>query len=159
MFKLKEFYQYKREIKKNNIVLQDKLVTESAPKIFPESPNTLLKPRCRAILYVKSSKSNTIVCLTNLKGRVQYHQSCGSMGFVGKKKRSTKFAIESTLTSVVEKAREQGHKNIFVHLSGFAKARFAVLSCLKKNEIKIAGIRDLTPNPHNGCRPRKARRI
>ena len=159
MLKLKEFYQYKREIKKNNIVLYDKLVTEPAPKAYPESPNILLKAKCRAILYVKSSKSNTIVSLTNLKGRVQFVQSCGSMGFVGKKKRSTKFAVESTLISVIEKAKEQGHKSVFVHLSGFAKARFAIVSCLKKNEINIAGIRDLTPNPHNGCRPRKARRI
>lgn len=159
MFKLKEIYQYKRELKKNNIVLQNKLVTNPSVKTYPECPNTLPTGKSKAILYVKSSKSNTIVSFTNLKGRVQFVQSCGSLGFVGKKKRSTKFAVESTLASVVGKIREQGHKNVFVHLSGFAKARFAILSCLKKNEIRVVGIRDLTPNPHNGCRPRKARRI
>lgn len=159
MFQLKEFYQYKRELKKNNIVFQKKLVVEPAPRLYPECPNILLNPKCRGILYVKSSKSNTLVSLTNLKGRVQFFQSCGSLGFVGKKKRSTKFAVESTLSSVIQKAKEQGYTSLLIHLSGFSKARFTVLSCVKKYDIKIVGVRDLTPNPHNGCRPPKVRRI
>lgn len=159
MLKLKEFYQYKRELKKKNSPLQDKLLVNPPLPNHPMFGDSLLSKACQAILYVKSSKSNTIVSLTNLKGKVQFTQSCGSMGFHGKKKRSTKFAVESTLYSIVEKAKEQGHKSVFVHLNGFAKARYAVLSCLKKNELRIEGIRDLTPNPHNGCRPRKARRV
>jgi small subunit ribosomal protein S11 len=159
MLKLKEFYQYKRELKKNNFSLKNKLLVDPSLRNFPINNNLGLSKGCQAILYVKSSKNNTIVSLTNLKGKVQFIQSCGSIGFQGKKKRSTKFAVESTLYSIVEKAKEQGHKSVFVHLNGFAKARFAVLSCLKKNALKIEGIRDLTPNPHNGCRPRKARRV
>lgn len=159
MLKLKEFYQYKRELKKNNFSLQNKLLVNPSVRNFPVNTDSGLSKGCQAILYVKASRNNTIVSLTNLKGKVQFVQSCGSMGFQGKKKRSTKFAVESTLYSIVEKAKEQGHKSVFVHLNGFAKARFAVLSCLKKNALKIEGIRDLTPNPHNGCRPRKARRI
>jgi small subunit ribosomal protein S11 len=158
MFKLKEFYQYKRELKKNNTTFQTKLLADSTTHML-NANKPILPMSCQAILYVKSSKNNTIVSLTNLKGKVQFVQSCGSMGFQGKKKRSTKFAIESTLYSIVEKAKEQGHKKVFVHLNGFARARFAVLSCLKKNDLKIEGIRDLTPNPHNGCRPKKVRRI
>jgi small subunit ribosomal protein S11 len=159
MLKLKEFYQYKRELKKNNFSLQNKLLVDPSVRNLPVDINLGLSKGCQAILYVKASRNNTIVSLTNLKGKVQFIQSCGSMGFQGKKKRSTKFAVESTLYSIVEKAKEQGHKSVFVHLNGFAKARFAVLSCLKKNALKIEGIRDLTPNPHNGCRPRKARRV
>lgn len=159
MLKLKEFYQYKRELKKNNFSLQNKLLVDPSVRNLPVDTNLGLSKGCQAILYVKASRNNTIVSLTNLKGKVQFIQSCGSMGFQGKKKRSTKFAVESTLYSIVEKAKEQGHKSVFVHLNGFAKARFAVLSCLKKNALKIEGIRDLTPNPHNGCRPRKARRV
>jgi len=157
MFKLKEFYQYKRELKKKNNILQTKLL--AVPPYTVNNRSSVLSKSCQAILYVKSSKNNTIVSLTNLKGKVQFVQSCGSMGFQGKKKRSTKFAVESTLSSIVEKAKEQGHKKVFVHLNGFARARFAVLSCLNKNDLKIEGIRDLTPNPHNGCRPKKVRRI
>lgn len=159
MFKLKEFYQYKRELKKNNFSLQNKLLVSPSIKNPPINSGLGLSKGCQAILNVKSSRSNTIVSLTNLKGKVQYTQSCGSMGFQSKKKRSTKFAIESTLYSIVEKAKEQGHKSVFVHLNGFARARFSILSCLKKNDLKIEGIRDLTPTPHNGCRPRKARRV
>lgn len=159
MLKLKEFYQYKRELKKNNFSLKNKLLINHPLKNIPINSGLGLSKSCQAILYVKSSRSNTIVSLTNLKGKVQFIQSCGSMGFQGKKKRSTKFAVESTLYSIVEKAKEQGHRSVFVHLNGFARARFAVLSCLKKNDLKIEGIRDLTPNPHNGCRPRKVRRV
>lgn len=159
MLKLKEFYQYKRELKKNNFSLQNKLLVDPSVRNLPVDTDLGLSKGCQAILYVKASRNNTIVSLTNLKGKVQFIQSCGSMGFQGKKKRSTKFAVESTLYYIVEKAKEQGHKSVFVHLNGFAKARFAVLSCLKKNALKIEGIRDLTPNPHNGCRPRKARRV
>jgi len=159
MLKLKEFYQYKRELKKNNFSLQNKLLVNPSAINLPVNTDSGLSKGCQAILYVKASRNNTIVSLTNLKGKVQFIQSCGSMGFQGKKKRTTKFAVESTLYSIVEKAKEQGHKSVFVHLNGFAKARFAVLSCLKKNALKIEGIRDLTPNPHNGCRPRKARRV
>lgn len=159
MLKLKEFYQYKRELKKNNFPLKNKLLVNPPLKNVLFNGDLGLPKGCQAILYVKSSRSNTIVSLTNLKGKVQFIQSCGSMGFQGKKKRSTKFAVESTLYSIVEKAKEQGHKSVFVHLNGFARARFAVLSCLKKNDLKIEGIRDLTPNPHNGCRPRKSRRV
>jgi small subunit ribosomal protein S11 len=158
MFTLKEFYQYKRELKKNNTTFQTKLLPNTlSNSVSLNQP--ILSKSCQAILYVKSSRSNTIVCLTNLKGKVQFVKSCGSMGFQGKKKRSTKFAVESTLYDIVIKAKEQGHKSVFVHLNGFAKARFSILRCLQKNDLKVEGIRDLTPNPHNGCRPKKVRRV
>lgn len=162
MFTLKEFYQYKRELKKKNTTFQPKLLPVVTPVAIPKSigvTEPILSKSCQAILYIKASRSNTIVSLTNLKGKVQYVKSCGSMGFQGKKKRSTKFAVESTLYAIVEKAKQQGHRSVFVHLNGFAKARFSILSCLKKNNLKIEGIRDLTPNPHNGCRPKKVRRV
>ena len=158
MLKLKECYQYKRELKKNNTTFENKLLAKQPIRLLP-GVKLLVHKNCQAILYVKATHNNTIVSLTNLKGKVQFIQSCGSLGFQGKKKRSTKFAVESTLHSVVEKAKEQGHKKLFVHLNGFARARFLVLRCLKNNDIKVESVCDLTPNPHNGCRPRKARRV
>src|SRR6056297_4540 len=157
MFKLKEFYQYKRELKKDNANLQDKLLS---CKFQPTNQkNSVLAKSCQAILYVKSSKNNTIVSLTNLKGRVQFIKCCGSLGFQGKKKRTTKFAVKSTLCFIIKKAQEQGNQKVFLHLNGFARARSAVLHYLNKNNLEIEGIRDLTPNPHNGCRPKKVRRV
>ena len=82
MFKLKEFYQYKRELKKNNTTFQTKLL--AGPSYTANNKCAVLSKSCQAILYVKSSKNNTIVSLTNLKGKVQFVQSCGSMGFQGK---------------------------------------------------------------------------
>jgi small subunit ribosomal protein S11 len=161
MLKLKEFYQYKRYIVRSNKVLRARLLKKA--------PNDLLKPSVsilkdqssnlgQGIIYLKASQNNTIITLTDLKGRVQYVRSCGCLGFNGKKKRSTKFAIESTLLAVIQKAKEFGWIRIAVYLSGFAKGRFYVLACLKKSQLKLSIIRDITPIPHNGCRPKRLRR-
>lgn len=153
MQKLKEFYQYKRVLKKNKFFLGD-----INKHFLVNSDSRPLASSSFSILYVKSSFSNTIVTLTNLKGKVLIVKSCGCLGFNGKKKRTTKFAIESTLDSVVLKIKELSLGKILLHLNGFAKARFSIINCLKKNNIALVGVRDVTPNPHNGCRSRKLRR-
>lgn len=159
MLKLKEFYQYKRDLRKNNFALQKKLAFGLPTLRLPQTNRTVLSKNFRALLYVKVSKSNTAFTLTNLKGKVQIRQSCGSMGFQGKKKRSTKFAIEATLHSIAAKAQDLGHKEILVCLNGYGRIRFSILKCFKDYDLKLIGIRDLTPNPHNGCRPKKRRRV
>ncbi len=159
MLKLKEFYQYKRDLKKNNLALQKKLAFRLPSLQLPKERSNLLSRNFRALLYVKVSKSNTAFTLTNLKGKVQIRQSCGSMGFQGKKKRITKFAIESTLHSIASKAQDLGHKEILISLNGYGRIRFSILKCFKNYDLKLIGIRDITPNPHNGCRPKKRRRV
>lgn len=159
MLKLKEFYQYKRDLKKNNSALQKKLTFRLPSVNLPKVRCNLLSRNFRALLYVKVSNSNTAFTLTNLKGKVQIRQSCGSTGFQGKKKRSTKFAIEATLNSILFKAKDLGFKEILVSLNGYGRARFLILKCFKDHKIKLVGIRDITPNPHNGCRPKKRRRV
>lgn len=159
MLKLKEFYQYKRDLKKNNLALQNKLTFRLPSKLLLKERPDKLSRNFRALLYIKVSKSNTAFALTNLKGKVQIHQSCGSMGFQGKKKRTTKFAIESTLHSIASKAQDLGHKEILISLNGYGRIRFSILKCFKDYDLKVVGIRDVTPNPHNGCRPKKRRRV
>lgn len=155
---LKEFYQYKRELKKkkvfplNSNLKGSVLVKKLQPTVYPFSAN------CQAILHLKSTYNNTVVTLTNMKGKVIYSRSCGSLGFSGKKKRTTKFAVQSTVNAVLNRAKDLGFLNILLHLNGYAKGRFSILSCLKENGIKPLGIRDVTPIPHNGCRPKKLRR-
>lgn len=161
MQKLKEFYQYKRDLKKNNKVYQPKLLMKPQYSFDSTLKKNDVKPfseGCLGLIHLKSSFSNTVVTLTNLKGKVICVKSCGSLGFIGKKKRGTKLALESTLDAVLTKAVEQGMINIFLLLNGFAKGRFQVINSVKKHNIKVMGIRDVTPNPHNGCRPRKLRR-
>lgn len=157
MFKLKELYQYKRELIKRNKILRLSLNKFSIDKLrklgLCDAGNY-----GRGILYFKASQNNTIISLTNLKGRVEITRSCGCLGFRGKKKRSTKFAIESTLFSVIQKVKELQWSRIAVYLNGFAKGRFYILNSLRKNNLKLGLIRDVTPIPHNGCRPKKLRR-
>ena len=158
MFKLKEFYQYKRELVRRNKVFH--LRTKNHPvmpfkKVFSKPSFTAFG---QGIIYLKASQNNTIVALTNLKGKVQIVKSCGCLGFSGKKKRSTKFAIESTLLSIIQKVKEFRWKKVAVYINGFAKGRFYVLNCLKKSNLKLGLIRDITPLPHNGCRSKKLRR-
>lgn len=158
MFKLKEFYQYKRELKRRNKIFLFKA------KRFPSLPVTQKFFRSntsnigQGIIYIKASQNNTIVTLTNLRGKVLIVKSCGCLGFVGKKKRSTKFAIESTLFFVVQRVKEFRWKKVAVYMNGFAKGRFYVLNCLKKSNLKFGLVRDVTPLAHNGCRAKKLRR-
>ena len=159
MLRLKEFYQYKRDLKKNNLVLQKKLRFQLPSINLPKTRCNLIPRNFRALLYIKVSSSNTSFTLTNLKGKIQIRQSCGSVGFQGKKKRSTKFALESTLHSIIAKAKDLGYKEILISLNGYGRIRFSLLKCFKDYDLKLVGIRDITPNPHNGCRPKKRRRV
>ena len=110
MLRLKEFYQYKREIKKGNQILQSQLVTPLPSLKLAQAHSNFLAQYFRAILYIKTSKSNTSFTLTNLKGKVQVRQSCGAMGFQGKKKRSSKLALDSSLQYIAAKAYDLGCK-------------------------------------------------
>lgn len=157
MFKLKEFYQYKRELVKKNKILRPSFDTSFFNKFY-KLGICHIRDYGQGILYLKSSQNNTIVTLTNLRGKVEITKSCGCLGFQGKKKRSTKFAIESTLFSVIQKIKELQWNRVAVYLNGFAKGRFYILNCLKKNNLKLGVIRDVTPIPHNGCRRKKVRR-
>jgi len=160
MFKLKEFYQYRCNLGKKNKVFRYNLKGEyRGLKFFKSSPfKDRLTNIGQGIIYLKASQNNTIITLANLKGKVQCVKSCGHLGFHGKKKRSTKFAIESTLFAIIQKAKESGWSKVAVYLNGFAKGRFYVLNCFKKSLLKFSIIRDITPIPHNGCRPKKLRR-
>lgn len=154
MRQLKELYHYKRKLKIAPFSLKEK--RHANP--FLDATLKVVRVRPFNILYVNSSLNNTLVTLTNLKGKVLLSKSCGSLGFKGKKKRTSKFAIKSTLDSIISVVKNYGSSRIILCLNGFAKARFSVINLLKANRLKILGIRDITPIPHNGCRARKLRR-
>lgn len=161
MLRLKEFYHYKRDLLKWKKALKSKSLLRVKKSPFLSSKwkvSPLLKRENQGILFVRSSFNNTILALTDLRGKVKSVKSAGGCGFQGKKKRSTKFAVESTLDSILEVGQEQGVKKLFLCLKGFSKSRSYLLKCLKKKRISLLGVRDVTPNPHNGCRPKKLRR-
>lgn len=165
MYKLKEFYQFKKNLLKYNKVFrlktfkQGSFWSKNASKTFHLKRKTsFLQKSAQGVLQVKASLSNTVVTLTTKKGRVVFFKSCGGLGFKGKKKRSTKLVIESTIFSVADKVKDLGWRKVFLFINGFSKGRYYVMKCLKDSGIKILCMRDVTSIPHNGCRPKKLRR-
>ena len=113
-------------------------------------------PRGRA--YVKSSFNNTIVTLTDPNGNVIVLSSSGANGFKGSRK-STPFAAQLAGETAARKAMDNGMQTIEVYVKGAGSGREAAVRALQATGLSVTAIRDVTPLPHNGCRPRKERRV
>lgn len=111
-----------------------------------------------ARVYITSSFNNTIVTLTDEQGNVVAWASSGSCGFKGTKK-GTPFAAQVAVNKIIEKAHTFGVKQIHVYVSGPGLGRETALRTIASGGFKILSIRDVTPIPHNGCRPPKPRRV
>jgi small subunit ribosomal protein S11 len=110
------------------------------------------------IAHVKSTFNNTIISITDLKGNLIAWASSGLVGFKGTKK-GTPFAAQSAAEQVAAKAKEVGVKEVDVLVKGPGSGRETAIRALQANGIEISSIKDVTPIPHNGCRPRKRRRV
>ena len=108
--------------------------------------------------HIKTSFNNTIVALTDREGNVIAWESAGSAGFKGSRK-STPFAAQLAAEDAAHKAMEHGMRSLSVFVKGPGSGRESALRALASTGFKIALIRDLTPIPHNGCRPPKRRRV
>ena len=113
-------------------------------------------PRGRA--YVKSSFNNTIVTLTDPNGNVIAQSSSGANGFKGSRK-STPFAAQLAGETAARKAMDNGMQTIEVYVKGAGSGSEAAVRALQATGLSVTAIRDVTPLPHNGCRPRKERRV
>jgi small subunit ribosomal protein S11 len=116
------------------------------------------KIKKKGIIHVKSSFNNTIFTLTDLKGRTKAYCSCGSAGFKGAK-RSTKFAGRMAAEYLGRKTRRLGYKNVKLSLKGFASGCSLYLKAFKRSRIRIKIIKNVSSLSHNGCRPKKLRRL
>jgi small subunit ribosomal protein S11 len=108
--------------------------------------------------YIQSSFNNTIITITDPQGNVVSWSSGGVVGFKGSRK-STPFAAQLAAENAAKKAMENGLKTIDVFIKGPGAGREAALRALQSAGLKIHLIRDVTPIPHNGCRPPKRRRV
>jgi len=108
--------------------------------------------------YIQSTFNNTIVTLTDQKGNVLSWSAAGQAGFKGTKK-STPFAASQAARIAAEKAKQYGLKEVDVLVQGVGSGRESAVRALHNEGIDILSIKDITPLPHNGCRPRKARRV
>ncbi len=108
--------------------------------------------------YVQATFNNTIVTLTALQGNVISSSSAGASGFKGSRK-STPYAAQMAATTAARKAMEAGLKQVEVFVKGPGSGREAAIRSLQASGLHITSIRDVTPVPHNGCRPPKRRRV
>jgi small subunit ribosomal protein S11 len=110
------------------------------------------------VAHIQSTFNNTIITITDVSGNVIAWSSAGSAGFKGSRK-STPFAAQLAAEQAAKKAMEQGVRNIEVYVKGPGAGREAALRSLQGAGFKVDLIRDVTPIPHNGCRPPKKRRV
>ncbi|MFH1181088.1 MAG: 30S ribosomal protein S11 [bacterium] len=109
-------------------------------------------------IYIFSSYNNTIMNLTDPRGNSLFWVSSGSIGFKGSKK-STPFAASKVAEMVSEAAKKLGVKEIKVFVKGIGSGRESAIRSLAARGLEIISIKDITPMPHNGCRPPKVRRV
>ncbi|MDY0058493.1 MAG: 30S ribosomal protein S11 [Myxococcota bacterium] len=110
------------------------------------------------IVHIQSTFNNTIVTVTDVSGNVVSWSSAGSKGFKGSRK-STPFAAQVAAEDAVRKARDHGLRTVGVHVNGPGAGREAALRAISASGLKVTLVRDVTPIPHNGCRPPKRRRV
>jgi len=112
----------------------------------------------RGTAHIQSSFNNTIVTISDTAGNAISWSSAGSLGFKGSKK-STPFAAQSTAETAARSAMEHGVKSVDVLVKGPGAGRESAIRALQAVGLEITMIKDITPIPHNGCRPPKRRRI
>ncbi len=110
------------------------------------------------VAHIQSTFNNTIVTITDQSGNVISWASAGMQGFKGSRK-STPFAAQLAAEDAAKKAMEHGMKNIDVYVKGPGAGREAALRALQATGFNVRLIKDVTPIPHNGCRPPKRRRV
>jgi small subunit ribosomal protein S11 len=108
--------------------------------------------------YIQASFNNTIVSFTDMNGSVLGWSSAGVVGFKGPKK-ATPYAASVIVRDVAEKTKDFGLKDLHVFVSGVGQGREGALRALNANNLNVLSIKDVTPMPHNGCRPPRPRRV
>ena len=112
----------------------------------------------RGAAHIHSSFNNTIVSITDIAGNVISWGSAGGLGFKGSRK-STPFAAGEVAETAAKKAMEHGLKTVEVFVKGPGSGRESAIRSLQTAGLEISAIKDVTPIPHNGCRPPKKRRV
>ncbi|MDK1030794.1 MAG: 30S ribosomal protein S11 [Planctomycetia bacterium] len=112
----------------------------------------------RGIAYIKATFNNTLITITDTSGNVLCRDSGGTTGFKGSRKK-TPFAAQRAGEACAEKAKKLGLQEVEVRVKGPGSGRESAISALQGAGIRITSIEDVTPIPHNGCRPRKRPRV
>ena len=129
----------------------------------PKTANTRVKRRERknvdkGIAHIKSTFNNTIVTITDMNGNALSWASAGGMGFKGSRK-STPYAAQTAADVAAKAAMEHGIREVECYVKGPGAGREAAIRSLQAAGLEVSMIKDVTPIPHNGCRPPKRRRV
>ncbi|MEK7465398.1 MAG: 30S ribosomal protein S11 [Patescibacteria group bacterium] len=148
----------KKKVAKQN---QEELIKESeqveataSSKSAQSSKHRLEKGR----IYINASFNNTLITVTNEQGNVVTWMSAGSLGFSGPKK-ATPFAASKVAEAISEKVKKSGPVTVDIFIRGIGKGRDSAVRSLVAQGFNVMSIKDVTPIPHNGPRPRKTRRV
>lgn len=132
------------------------MAEKKVKKTIKKKARKKIVPECNA--YIQASYNNTIITITEPTGDVISWASCGSSGFKGTRK-STPYAAQVTSENAVEKAKPNGIEKVHVFVKGVGPGREQAIRGLNAAGLQIVSITDRTPVPHNGCRPKRQRRI
>ncbi|MDO9079471.1 MAG: 30S ribosomal protein S11 [Desulfuromonadales bacterium] len=110
------------------------------------------------VVHIQATFNNTIVTISDVSGNVLSWSSCGTKGFKGSRK-STPFAAQMAAEDAAKKAQEHGLRSVEVYVKGPGSGRESALRALQATGLNVTMIKDVTPIPHNGCRPPKRRRV
>jgi small subunit ribosomal protein S11 len=146
--------------------MADELTTEEVKGDTPVVEETDAKKRVKKVkrlvqqgrASIQCTYNNTIVTLADMNGAVLAWSSSGHLGFKGAKK-STPYAATQVVAEVSEKVKKYGLEDLEVFVKGVGQGREASIRALANNGFNLTSIKDITPVPHNGCRPRRPRRI
>ena len=112
----------------------------------------------RGIAHIQATYNNTMITISDEKGNVLAQSSAGALGFSGAKK-ATPFAAARVAEIVIEKIKKSGMQEIMVRVKGVGSGRDSAVRALANHGLNLISIRDVTPQPHNGPRPKKVRRV
>jgi small subunit ribosomal protein S11 len=112
----------------------------------------------RAIVHIKATFNNTLITVTDVDGAVICSSSAGSVGFKGSRK-STPFAAQQAAQNCANAAMRNGVREVEIRVKGPGAGRESAISAMQAAGMRITSIEDVTPLPHNGCRPPKRRRV
>ena len=127
-------------------------------RVMAKSKKRVRRNVSQAVAHIKATFNNIMVTIADVNGQTLCWDSAGTVGFSGSRK-STPFAAQKTAESVAHKAQKFGVKQVEVRVKGAGSGRESAIRSLQAAGLEIRAIEDVTPLPHNGCRPRKKRRV
>ena len=131
---------------------------QQASSVKASTKKRIVKVEAYGDAHISASFNNLIVSLTNKQGQIISWSSAGKMGFRGSKK-NTPYAAQMASSDAAKTALDAGLKRVDVYVKGPGSGREGAIRSLSQNGIEVATIKDVTPLPHNGCRPPKKRRV